>query len=368
MTGPLKGYRVLELAGIGPGPFCGMMLADMGADVLRIERGSPPAFDATRNAVHRGRRSINVDLKNPDSLAAVLRLVEAADVLLEGIRPGVLEKLGLGPEVCHARNQKLVYARMTGWGQTGPMAMMAGHDINYFAISGSLHMCGPAGAPPHPNLNLVADMGGGGMMMAFGIVCALLEAGKSGQGQVIDAAMVEGSALLATMVHAYRNTGRWAEPRGENILDGGAPFYNVYETADGGFMAVGSIEAPFYALLVKGIGLDLAKYPEQHDRAKWPEMKAVFAQIFKTRTRAAWEAVFDGTDACVTPVLTPEEAAVYPHMVARGAFGLPEHGVQPMPAPKFSRTPGAALPAGEPAGREALREWGLTDAEAGWLT
>jgi alpha-methylacyl-CoA racemase len=231
-------------------------------------------------------------------------------------------------------------------------------------------MCGPAGAPPHPNINMVADMGGGGMMMAFGIVSALLERSKSGRGQVLDAAMVEGTALLAAMIHAYRAMGKWAEPRGENILDGGAPFYNVYETADGGYMAVGSIEPQFYALLVQGIGLDLAAYPEQHDRAKWPEMKAVFAEIFKTRPRAAWEAVFDGTDACVTPVLTPDEAAAYPHLVARGAFTVPDGAPQPMPVPKFSRTPGATLPAppdNDPAGAEALREWGLSAEEAGWI-
>ncbi|GLR65674.1 CoA transferase [Acidocella aquatica] len=375
-SGPLKGFRVLEIASVGPGPFCAMMLADMGADVLRIERaGAPPnvpPIDPVKNVLHRGRRAITINLKDARGVDTVLRLVEEADVLLEGYRPGVMEKLGVGPEPCQARNPKLVYARMTGWGQTGPMAHMAGHDINYFAISGSLHMCGKAGEPPHPNLNMVADMGGGGMMMAYGITCALLEAGRSGKGQIVDAAMEEGTALLAAMIHGYRAMNRWPGARGENLLDGGAPFYNVYETADGGYMAVGSIEPQFYALLIKGLGVDTSGLPLQHDRAAWPAMKLRFAEIFKSKTRKEWEAIYDGTDACVTPVLTPDEAANYPHNLARQSFAAPGGVQQPMPAPRFSRTPGAIAappPTDDSGGLAAFRDWGLSEGEIkdlGW--
>jgi alpha-methylacyl-CoA racemase len=343
--GPLAGFRVLEIAGVGPGPFCAMMLADMGAEVVRVERTDAPVYvppiDPRLNALHRGRTQITLDLKLPDAVETLLILVERADVLLEGFRPGVAERLGIGPDVCLARNPRLVYARMTGWGQTGPLALSAGHDINYFAISGGLWMTGRANERPSPNLNLVADMGGGGMLMAFGIACALAEAGRSGQGQVIDAAMTEGAGLLATMMHAYRAMNRWSDERGANLLDSGAPFYEVYETKDGGFMAVGAIEAKFYRLLLNGLGIDPADFPKQHDRSQWPAMKHRFAEIFAGNTRAEWEAVFDGTDACATPVLTPDEAARHPHNVARGAFGSPFGVQQPMPAPKFSRTPGA---------------------------
>lgn len=343
--GPLVGVKILEVAGVGPGPFCAMMLADMGATVLRVERaGAPPMvppIDPEKNLLHRGREIISLDLKSAEGVAQLLSLVDAADVLLEGYRPGVMERLGLGPDVCLARNPALVYARMTGWGQDGPMAHLAGHDINYFAMSGSLMLCGREDEIPLPNLNMVADMGGGGMLMAFGITCALLEARASGQGQVVDAAMTEGTALLATMIHGYRSMNRWSDRRGDNLLDGGAPFYDVYRTADGQYMAVGSIEPKFYADLLAGLGLDPADLPRQHDRAAWPDMKARFAAIFASHNRAHWEAVFADRDACVTPVLSPDEAAVHPHAQARGMFGDPGGVVQPMPAPRFSRTPGA---------------------------
>ncbi len=372
--GPLAGYRVLEVSGVGPAPFCAMMLADMGADVLRIERSGAapyvPPIDPVRNALHRGRRSLEIDLKHPQGLATLLRLAERADVLIEGFRPGVMERLGAGPQACHARNPRLVYARMTGWGQDGPMAPLAGHDINYFAISGSLHMCGRPGEAPSPNLNLVADMGGGGMMMAYGVACALLEAARSGQGQVIDAAMVDGAALLATQIHAYRAMNRWTDQPGTNLLDGGAPFYGVYETADGKYMAVGAIEAPFYRILLDRLGLDPAGLPAQHDRSQWPALRQRFAAVFRGRTRQEWETIFDGSDACTTPVLTPDEAARHPHLAARHSFGAPGGVQQPMPAPRFSRTPGAIAcppPADHREGLEALRDWGLPGEQLEWF-
>lgn len=343
--GPLAGVRVLEIAGVGPGPFCAMMLSDMGADVVRIERaGAPPPglpIDPVKNLLHRGRRIVTLDLKDPENVATLLQLVEGAEVLLEGYRPGVMERLGLGPDVCLERNPALVYARMTGWGQDGPMAAKAGHDINYFAISGSLWMCGRADERPLPNLNMVSDMGGGGMMMAYGIACALIEARASGKGQVVDSSMTEGTALLAVMMHGYRAMDRWIDERGANLLDGGAHFYEVYETSDGGYMAVGAIEAKFYAALIKGLGLDAASLPAQNDRSQWPAMRKRFEEIFASRTRAEWEAVFDGLDACTTPVLTPDEAIAHPHARARGSFGTVAGVPQPMPAPRFSRTPGA---------------------------
>jgi len=368
-SGPLQGIKILEIAGVGPGPFCAMMLADMGADILRIERaGAPtpvPPIDPAKNALHRGRRSMRLDLKQPDNVELILKLVEKADVILEGYRPGVMERLGLGPDVCATRNPKIIYARMTGWGQSGPMAAMAGHDINYFAMSGSLWLCGRKNERPNPNLNLVADMGGGGMLMAYGIACALFEAGRSGKGQVVDASMTEGAAILATMIHSYRAMDRWSDNRGDNLLDSGAPFYDVYETSDGGFMAVGSIEAKFYGLLLKGLGLDSVSLPAQHDRSQWPAMKMRFAEIFASKTREEWTAIFDGTDACVTPVLAPDEAAAHPHAQAREIFGSPGGVQQPMPAPRFSRTPGTiACPPptdDNEDGIDAMCEWGLDE-------
>lgn len=343
--GPLAGVRVLEIAGVGPGPFCAMMLSDMGAEVVRVERAGAPApvlpIDPVKNLLHRGRRIVSLDLKNADNVATLLDLIECADVLLEGYRPGVMERLGLGPDVCLARNPALIYARMTGWGQDGPLSPKAGHDINYFAMSGSLWMCGRSGERPLPNLNMVSDMGGGGMLMAFGIACGIVEARSSGQGQVIDCSMTEGTALLSIMMHGYRAMDRWEDKRGANLLDGGAHFYEVYETADGGYMAVGAIEAKFYAALLEGLGLDAASLPRQDDRTQWPAMRDRFEKIFASKSRKEWEDVFAGLDACVTPVLTPDEAMSHEHALSRVSFGSVAGVAQPMPAPRFSRTPGA---------------------------
>ena len=340
--GPLAGVTVIEIAGIGPGPFCAMMLADMGAEVIRVDRADsaqggdpdhPPA-----DLVARGRRSIAVDLKNPDGVAVVLDLVERADALIEGFRPGVAERLGIGPEDCRARNPRLVYGRMTGWGQDGPLASAAGHDINYIALAGALDLIGRRGGAPVPPLNLIGDYGGGGMLLAFGVVCALLEAQRSGEGQVVDAAMVDGAAVLMTMFHALRAMGVWNDERGTNMLDSGAHFYDVYETADARYVAIGSIESQFYAELLRLTGLDGEELPWQHDRARWPELKERLAAIFKTKTRDEWCEVMEGTDVCFAPVLSIPEAVEHPHNVERRTFvevaGIP----QPGPAPRFGRT------------------------------
>jgi alpha-methylacyl-CoA racemase len=347
--GPLKGYRIIELAGIGPGPFCAMLLADMGAEVVRIDRsdggGNPIERDARFQVMHRNRRSVSMDLKHPEAVATLLKMCESADAILEGFRPGVMERLGLGPQACQQANEKLVYGRMTGWGQEGPLAQRAGHDINYVAISGVLGMLGRENGIPSPPLNIIGDMGGGGLLLAFGIVCALLEARGSGKGQVVDAAMTEGSALMASTVFGLRGAGIWQDQRGRNILDGGAHFYEVYETSDGGYMAVGAIEKQFYALLLKGLGLDPAELPAQMDSTSWPEMKQRFAQLFASKTRAQWTAIFEDVDACVTPVLSLEEAAAHPHNSLRGSYVKPDDILQAAPAPRFSRTrPAIALP------------------------
>jgi alpha-methylacyl-CoA racemase len=344
-SGPLAGVRVIEVAGIGPGPFAGMMLADMGADVIRVDRaqsvrgGDPehPPLDL----LARGRRSVGIDLKNPAGAETVLRMVEGSDALIEGFRPGVAERLGIGPKECLERNPALVYGRMTGWGQEGPYAGMAGHDINYIALSGTLHPIGRAGGPPVPPLNLVGDFGGGGMLLAFGVVCALLEAANSGEGQVVDAAMVDGAAVLATMFHGIRAAGLWTEERGTNMLDTGAHFYDVYETADGRYVSVGSIEPQFYAELLRITGLDKEDVPGQMDRAQWPALKARLAEVFRTRTRDEWCEAMDGTDVCFAPVLSMSEAPGHPHNRHRGTFVEVAGVVQPAPAPRFSRTPGA---------------------------
>ncbi|RPH97983.1 MAG: CoA transferase [Lysobacterales bacterium] len=351
--GPLEGLRIIEIAGIGPGPFCAMLLADMGADVVRVDRldsgGNPLERPARSQVMHRNRRSIAADLKHPDAIAAIRKMCVSADALLEGFRPGVMERLGLGPEDCARANPRLVYGRMTGWGQDGPMASRAGHDINYVALSGVLGMLGRSGERPAPPLNVIGDMGGGGLLLAFGIVCALLEARRSGRGQVVDASMVEGSALLASTVYELRAAGWWDERRGSNLLDSGAPFYEVYETADGGFMAVGAIEPQFYASLLAGLGLDAAELPPQMDPAAWPQLKERFAGIFSTRTRAEWSEAFEGTDACVTPVLTLAEAALHPHNTERRTFLRPNGALQAAPAPRFSRSrPEMRLPPPEP--------------------
>jgi alpha-methylacyl-CoA racemase len=349
--GPLAGITVIEIAGIGPGPYCGMMLADMGADVIRIDRagavqggdpGRPPA-----DFLARGRRSVGVDLKNADGVEVVLNLVERADALIEGFRPGVTERLGIGPDDCLARNPRLVYGRMTGWGQDGPYASTAGHDINYIALAGALDPIGRAGQPPTPPLNLVGDFGGGGLMLAFGIVAGLLEARASGQGQVIDAAMVDGAASLMTMTHSFRAMGIWNDERGTNMLDTGAHFYDVYETADGRYVSIGSIEPQFYAELLRLTGLEGEDLPWQQDRAQWPAMKERLAEIFRTKSRAEWCEIMEGTDVCFAPVLTIPEAVEHPHNVARGTFVEVAGLRQPGPAPRFSRT--AAEVGGPPA-------------------
>lgn len=374
MSGPLHGCRVIELAGIGPGPFAGMMLSDMGAEVVRIDRaqavreGSGDPGRPSADLLGRGRRSVGVDLKHPDGRETVLRMVESADALIEGFRPGVTERLGLGPDDCLARNPRLVYGRMTGWGQTGSYAPTAGHDINYIALSGTLHMIGRRGEPPVPPLNLVGDFGGGGLLLAFGIVCAVLEASRSGQGQVIDAAMVDGAALLATMVYGLRGAGQWGE-RGTNMLDTGAWFYDVYETSDGRYISLGPIEPQFLAEMVRLTGLP-GDLPDQHDRSTWPEMKERLAAVIKSKTRDEWVAVLEGSDSCFAPVLDPDEAAAHPHNVERGTFTR-EHGMlQPAPAPRFSRTaPAIAGPPARPGEHTdaTLGDWGFSPGEVAKL-
>lgn len=351
--GPLEGVRVLEMAGIGPGPFCGMLLSDLGAEVIRIDRVSPvgglPAPLGELSG--RGRRSIAVDLKQARGVAIVLDLVATADVFLEGFRPGVAERLGLGPEVCRDQNPRLVYGRMTGWGQDGPLAARAGHDINYVGLTGALHAIGRAGDRPVPPLNLVADYGGGAMFLAVGVLAALVERGHSGRGQVVDAAMVDGAALLTSPMYQLLAAGFWADQRGSNILDGAAPFYDTYETADGRYLAVGPIEPQFYLELVAGLNLDPDHLPAQLDPTTWGVVKAEFAAAFLTRTRDEWEVTFAQSDACVTPVLSLTEAPQHPHNVARGVFVEIDGVVQPGPAPRFSRTandiPGPAVPPGK---------------------
>ncbi len=350
-TGPLQGVRVVEIAGIGPGPFCAMLLADMGAEVVRIDR--PGTADGHRwpPVLGRGRRSVVVDLKHERGAEVVLRLVESADALIEGFRPGVAERLGIGPDACLDRNPRLLYGRMTGWGQDGPLRHAAGHDIDYIAVAGALHPIGRAGQAPVPPLNLVGDFGGGGLLLAFGIVCGLLEARRSGRGQVIDAAVVDGAALLTTMVHELGAMGLWREERGANLLDGGAPFYDVYDTADGRHLAVGALEPQFYAELVARLGLEeqeLQDLPPQMDRDRWPELRERLAAVFRTRTWAEWCEVFDGSDACVAPVLSPGEAPDHPHNRARRTFVPVGGSTEPAPAPRFSRTP-SAPPAPPPA-------------------
>jgi alpha-methylacyl-CoA racemase len=366
MSGPLSGVKVLELAGIGPGPFCAMMLADMGADVLRLDRleqtdlGLPlaPQFDI----LARGRRSVALDLKRPAAIEIVLALAEKADVLIEGFRPGVAERLGIGPETCGARNPRLVYARVTGWGQHGPLSHAPGHDINYIAIAGALHAIGRAGRPPVPPLNLVGDYGGGAMYLAFGIVCALLERQSSGEGQVIDAAMSDGAASLMSIFYARLAAGVWQDERGVNAIDGGAPWYDVYETSDGEHIAIGAIEGRFYARLIALLGLDAQTLPKQHDKAHWPELRARLRDGFKQKTRNEWCELLQGQDVCFAPVLSLAEAPEHPHNRARGTFVERDGLVQPAPAPRFSRTPGGigrGAPERGEGGAAALADWGF---------
>jgi alpha-methylacyl-CoA racemase len=347
-TGPLSGLRVVELEGIGPVPHAAMVLADLGADVVRVGRPSGGLRIGPGGAVDptlRGRRRVSANLKEPAGREAVLSLAERADVLLEGLRPGVTERLGVGPEDCRRRNPRLVYGRMTGWGQDGPLAARAGHDINYISLTGALHAIGRAGERPVPPLNLVGDFGGGSMLLVTGVLAALWEAQRSGQGQVVDAAMVDGASLLVQMVWGMLPSGWWADERGANLLDGAAPFYDTYTCADGRFVAVGAIEPQFYRALLDGLGLSAEELPGQLDRSRWPELKARFAGIFATRTRDEWAAVFDGTDACVTPVLAFGEVPGHPHVAARGTVVSRDGVLQAAPAPRFSRTQGA-MPGG----------------------
>lgn len=372
-TGPLAGLRVLEVGGVGPVPFCGMVLADLGADVISVQRPASGRDDdemaaATGGVLARGRRSVAVDLKHPDGVAVVLRLVAESDGLLEGFRPGVMERLGLGPDVCAARTPRLVYGRMTGWGQDGPYAQLPGHDINYLALSGALGAMGEPGRPPVPPLNLVADFGGGAMLLAVGVLAALLEAGRSGRGQVVDAAMLDGSALLMTMTYELLGRGAWAPGPGRNVNDGGAPFYRTYETSDGRYLAVGAMEPRFYDELVTRLGLDRAALPGQWDRARWPELTTILARTFLTRSRDEWCRLLEHAPVCVTPVLDLTEAPQHPHNTHRSGFlpAAPGGGPVPAPAPRFGRTPAGPGAPGRGVGADTtsvLAELGLTPDE-----
>ena len=362
--GPLEGIKIIEMGGIGPGPFCAQMLADMGADIIRVERwGNPQRMLEPKHDVwHRGRRSTSINLKKPEGVEAFLKLIEQADALIEGFRPGVMEKLGLGPDDCLKRNPKLIYGRMTGWGQEGPLAMAAGHDINYIALAGALHAIGRPGENPVAPLNLLGDLGGGGLLLAFGIVCALYEAQKSGKGQVVDAAMVDGAAILMGFFFGARGAGMWTNDRGTNLLDGGAHFYDTYETSDGKWISVGSIEPQFYALLLKHTGIDDPDFQIQMDPSEWPNLKEKIATVFKTKTREEWCEIMEGTDVCFAPVLTFEEAINHPHNVERKTFVEVEGAMQPAPAPRFSRTqPEIRGPASAPGSdtESALLAWGF---------
>ncbi|HEY8123483.1 MAG TPA: CaiB/BaiF CoA-transferase family protein [Myxococcota bacterium] len=365
MAGPLSGIRVVEITGIGPGPFCAMMLADFGADVLRIDRSAAVRAELpdkpSNDVLARGRRSIGVDLKHPEGVELVLKLIERADVLTEGFRPGVMERLGLGPEVCLKRNPKLVYGRMTGFGQEGPMAQAAGHDINYIALAGALAHIGREGEKPLPPLNLVGDFGGGGMLLALGVCAALVERGRSGKGQVVDAAMVDGAATLMAFIHGFYAGGGWGE-RGTNLLDTGAHFYDTYETKDGKHVSIGSIEPQFYAELLQLTGLDKETLPHQMDRSQWRPMKQRLTALFKTKTRDEWCALMEGSDVCFAPVLTIPEAYAHPHNIARKTFVDVAGVTQPGPSPRFSRTPGEIKrPPPHPGQHttEALADWGI---------
>lgn len=367
-AGPLHGLRVVEMSGIGPAPFAAMLLADMGADVIRVDRpGAVPVDERTTVAdvLRRGRRCVVLDLHRAEGVDALLALVAGADVLIEGFRPGVMERLGVGPEECHARNPRLVYGRMTGWGQDGPWASMAGHDVNYIALAGALHPLGRQDEPPAIPANLLGDFGGGALYLVSGVLAALWESARSGRGQVVDAAIVDGAASLTTMLHGMLATGWWRDERGVNLLDTGRPWYDVYQTADGGWMSVGPLEARFYVRFAALLGLpdDLAERPPA---AEWPRLRAAIGDAFLQRTRAEWEAVFAGTDGCVAPVLGLKEAAEHPHLAARNTFVEVDGVRQPAPAPRFDRTPGAVQrpPArrGEHT-REVLEEWGVPEVE-----
>jgi alpha-methylacyl-CoA racemase len=367
VTGPLSGLRVMEFSAIGPVPFCGMLFSDMGADVLRLDRFKDAALgigtDSRFDVFGRGKRSVAVDLKRREHVELALALAARADILIEGYRPGVMERLGLGPEVCLARSPRLVFGRMSGWGQHGPLAMEAGHDINYIALSGALHAMGRPQDPPPPPLAIVGDFAGGAMMLAFGLMCALLKARQSGDGQVVDAAIFDGVNLLMAPFHALLDAGRWDDRRGANVLDGGAPWYDSYETGDGKYIAVGAIEDKFYTELLRVLGLDPASLPERHDRSQWPVLRRAFSSAFKRRSRDEWCQLFQGTDACVAPALSLREVRHHPHAVARGSFVTANGFAQPAPSPRLSRTPGrigAKAPQPGESGEAALLEWGLS--------
>lgn len=364
--GPLAGYKIVEIAGIGPGPFCAMMLADLGAEVIRVDRKSSAGAGTKFDILNRGRKSIAVDLKNPEGIETVLRLVEKADALIEGFRPGVMERLGLGPDVCADRNSKLVFGRMTGWGQNGPMAKAAGHDINYISLSGALASIGRAGEPPVPPLNLVGDFGGGGMMLALGIVSGILEAQKSGKGQVVDAAMTDGSAALMGIIFGMKQSGFWGTEKGGNMLDGGAHFYDSYECSDGKYISIGSIEPQFYALLLEKTGIDDPAFQNQMDKSCWPDLKAKVNTVFLTKSRDEWCEIMEGSDVCFAPILDMDEAPEHPHNKARNTFIEIDGVTQHAPTPRFSRT-ASDTPVGPPkAGEhtdEILAGWGFSDDE-----
>jgi alpha-methylacyl-CoA racemase len=368
--GPLEGVKIVELAGIGPAPFCAMLLSDMGAEIIRVDRAASVGQDVGREGedarfglMQRGRRNIAVDLKNPDGVTAVLKLIDQADGLIEGFRPGVMERLGLGPDVCLKRNPKLVFGRMTGWGQDGPIAHTAGHDINYIALSGALYCIGPAGGPPVPPLNLVGDFGGGALYLAMGVLAGIISARTTGNGQVVDCSMVEGAASLMMMMYGALAAGAWNETRASNRTDGGAPYYRVYETKEGEHVAIGSIEPQFYAQLLKHTGLADEPLPKQADRTGWPDMHQRLARIFKTKTREEWTAIMEQTDICFAPVLRMSEAMQHPHNLHRGSFVEVDGISQPGPAPKFLGTPSRVQ--GPPARigentTDILRDWGFS--------
>lgn len=365
--GPLEGFKIVEIAGIGPGPFCAMVLSDLGAEVIRVDRKSAVGGGRPNDVLNRGRRSIAVDLKSPAGIELVLALIDKADALIEGFRPGVMERLGLGPDVCLERNPRLVYGRMTGWGQEGPLANAAGHDLNYIALTGVLHAIGRPGQTPVPPLNLVGDFGGGGMLLALGIVAALLETQRSGKGQVVDAAMTDGSALLMALMYGLKSTGLWTNEKGTNLLDGGAHFYDTYECADGKYVAIGSIEPQFYALLLEQAGITDAAFQNQMDRDQWPALKAKLAEVIRQKTRDEWCAIMEGTDVCFAPVLDFDEAPQHPHNRARNTFIEVEGVTQPAPAPRFSRT-ATGRPTPPPVAGEhtdaILKGWGIDAALA----